>query len=53
MEVLRLMGRAVPNRDGACHLEGVTGVARMARITVRSRSLKRSVAALIPLNRAV
>jgi hypothetical protein len=53
MEVLPSMARAVPNRDGACHVEGLTGVARMARTSVRSGSLKRSVAGWIPLNHAV
>jgi hypothetical protein len=53
MEEVPLMGRAVPNRDDVRHLEGVTGVARMARISVRSGSLKRSVTGWIPLNQPV
>jgi hypothetical protein len=52
MEVLPSMASAVPNYDGARHVEGLTGVARMARTSVRSGSLQRSVVAQIPLNHA-
>jgi hypothetical protein len=46
-----LMNEYDEKNEGA--REALTSVARMARISVRSRSLERSVAAPIPLNHAV